>query len=117
VYQPQGGRVEEGRCHINGKPVSRMLIDGGAAINLMSYSIFKKLRREDGELVKTNLTLNGVGGNPMEARGVISMKLTIGSKSLATTSLSSRCKVTTVLFLVVIRFMPTSAFLLLCVNS
>jgi hypothetical protein len=62
-----------------------MLIDGGAAINLMSYSIFKKLRREDGELVKTNLTLNGVGGNPMEARGVISMKLTVGSKSLATT--------------------------------
>jgi hypothetical protein len=29
--------------------------------------------------------LNGVGGNPMEARGVISMELTIGSKSLATT--------------------------------
>jgi hypothetical protein len=27
----------------------------------------------------------GVGGNPMEARGVISMELTIGSKSLATT--------------------------------
>jgi hypothetical protein len=35
--------------------------------------------------VKTNLTLNGVGGNPMEARGVVSMELTIGSKSLATT--------------------------------
>jgi hypothetical protein len=36
-----------------------MLIDGGAAVNLMSYSIFKKLRREDDELVKTILTLNG----------------------------------------------------------
>jgi hypothetical protein len=47
--------------HIDGKPISRMLIDGGAAVNLMSYSIFKKLRREDDELVKTNLTLNGVG--------------------------------------------------------
>jgi hypothetical protein len=35
--------------------------------------------------VKTNLTLNGMGGNPMEAWGVISMELTIGSKSLATT--------------------------------
>jgi hypothetical protein len=49
------------RGHINGKPISRMLVDGGAAIKLMSYSIFKKLRREDDELVKTNLTLNGVG--------------------------------------------------------
>jgi hypothetical protein len=53
--------------HIDGKPISRMLIDDGATINLMSYSIFKKLGSEDDELVKTNLMLNGVGGNPMEA--------------------------------------------------
>jgi hypothetical protein len=39
-----------------------MLVDGGAAVNLMPYSIFKKLGREDDKLVKTNLTLNGVGG-------------------------------------------------------
>jgi hypothetical protein len=39
-----------------------MLIDGGATINLMSYSIFKKLRGEGDKLVKTNLMLNGVGG-------------------------------------------------------
>jgi hypothetical protein len=50
--------------HIDGKPISRMLVDCGTAINLMSYSIFKKLGRENDELVKTNLTLNGVGGQP-----------------------------------------------------
>jgi hypothetical protein len=49
------------RGHIDGKSVSRMLVDSGAAVNLMSYSIFKKLGREDDELVKTNLMLNGVG--------------------------------------------------------
>jgi hypothetical protein len=72
--------------HIDGKPVSRMLIDGGAAINLMSDTVFKKLGREDNELVKTNLTLNGVGGggNPMEARGDLSMELIVGSKSVTT---------------------------------
>jgi hypothetical protein len=52
-----------------------MLIDGGAAINLTLYSIFKKLGRDDEELVNTNLTLNGIGGNSMEARGVVSMEL------------------------------------------
>jgi hypothetical protein len=62
-----------------------LLIDGGAAVNLMPHSLFKKLGREDEELVKTNLTLNNVGGNPMEARGVMSIELTVGSKSLATT--------------------------------
>jgi hypothetical protein len=62
-----------------------LLIDGGAAVNLMPHSLFKKLGREDEELVKTNLTLNNVGGNPMEARGVMSIELTVVSKSLATT--------------------------------
>jgi hypothetical protein len=50
----------------------------------MPYSLFKKLRREGNELMKNNLTLHGMGGNIMEARGIISMELTIGSKSLAT---------------------------------
>jgi hypothetical protein len=72
------------RGHIDGRPISRILIDGGAAVNLMPYSMLKKLGQEDDELVKTNLRINGVGGNSMEARGVVSMELTIGSKSLAT---------------------------------
>jgi hypothetical protein len=57
------------RGHIDGKPIFRMLVDGGAAVNLMSCSIFKKLERKDDELVKTNLMLNDVGGggNPMVA--------------------------------------------------
>jgi hypothetical protein len=72
--------------HINGKPISRMLVDGGAIVNLMLYSLFKKLGGSYEELIKTNMTVNGVGGGePMGAKGVISMELTIGSKMLATT--------------------------------
>ena len=29
------------RGHINGKPVTRMMVDGGAVVNLMPYSVFK----------------------------------------------------------------------------
>jgi hypothetical protein len=106
------------RVHIDGKPIARMHIDGGAIVNLMPYCIFKKPGREDDKLVKTNLTLNDVGGkgNPMEAQGVITMELSIGSKS-PPCSLSLRCKVTIVLFLAMIGFTPTTAFLLLCTNS
>jgi hypothetical protein len=52
------------RGHINGRLFSRMVVDGGATINLMPYSVFKKLEREDDKLVKTILTLNGMGGQP-----------------------------------------------------
>jgi hypothetical protein len=70
--------------HIDERPISQMLIDGGVAVNLMPYFIFKKVGREVVKLVKTNLTLKSVGGNSREARGVVSMELTVGSKSLAT---------------------------------
>jgi hypothetical protein len=71
--------------HINGNPISRMLVDGGATVNFMQYSLFKKLGGSDEELIKTNMTVSGVGGGElMGAKGMISMELTIGSKTLAT---------------------------------
>jgi hypothetical protein len=70
--------------HIDGRSISRMVVDIGATVNLIAYSIIKKLRWEDDELVKTNLMLNGVWGNSMEAICIVSMELTVGSKSLAT---------------------------------
>jgi hypothetical protein len=74
------------RGNINGRPISRMLVDGGAIVNLMPYSLFKKLGGTDEELIKTNMMVNGVGGgDPIGAKGVASMELTMGSKTLATT--------------------------------
>jgi hypothetical protein len=49
-----------------------MLIDGGDVVNLMPNFVFKKLGREDDDLAKTNLTLNGmcvcVGGGAIQWR-------------------------------------------------
>jgi hypothetical protein len=62
-----------------------MLVDAGAIINLMLYSFFKKMGKSDEELIKTNMTINDVGGgDPTGAKGVPSMELTMGSKTLAT---------------------------------
>jgi hypothetical protein len=62
-----------------------MLIDGGAIINLMAYSFFKKMDKSNEELIKTNMTIIDVsGGDPIRAKGVASMELTVGSKTLAT---------------------------------
>ena len=73
------------RGHINRKPVSRMLVDSGAIVNLMPYSLYKKLDGTDEELIKTNMTVSSVGGgDPIGAKGVASMELTVGSKTVAT---------------------------------
>ena len=71
------------RGHLNGKPISRMLVDGGAIVNLMPYSLYKKLGGKDEELIKTKMTVSGVGrGDPIGAKEVASMELTDGSKTL-----------------------------------
>jgi hypothetical protein len=54
------------RGHIDGRLISRMLIDDGAAINLMSYSVFKKLGWGDIKLMKTNLMFNDMGGGGLD---------------------------------------------------
>jgi hypothetical protein len=41
------------RGHIDGIPIAKMLVDGGAAVNLMPYSLYRKLGKQDDELVKT----------------------------------------------------------------
>jgi hypothetical protein len=50
----------------------------------MPYSLYKKLGKQDNELVKTNLTLRGIGTDSLiKARGVTSVELTIETKTLA----------------------------------
>ena len=61
-----------------------MLVDSGAIVNLMPYPLYKKLGGTDEELIKTNMTISGVGGGAsISVSGVANMELTIGSKTLA----------------------------------
>ena len=55
-------------------------------MNLMPYSLYKKLGGADKELIKMNMTVRRVGGgDPVGAKGVASMELTVLSKMIATT--------------------------------
>jgi hypothetical protein len=72
------------RSHIDGIPIAKILVDGGGTVNLMPYSLYRKLGKHDDELVKTNMTLSGVGtDSSIKAKGVTSVELTIGTKTLA----------------------------------
>jgi hypothetical protein len=46
----------------------------------MPYSLYRKLGKQDDELVKTNMTLSSVGTDSLiKAKGVTSIELTIGT--------------------------------------
>jgi hypothetical protein len=71
--------------YVNGKPMSKMMVDGGAAVNLMPYATFRKLGRNSDDLIKTNMVLKDFSGNPSETKGVLNVELTVGSKTVPTT--------------------------------
>ncbi len=65
--------------------MSKMMVDGGAVVNLMPYATFRKLGRDAKDLIKTNLVLKDFGGNPSETKGVLNVELTVGNKTIPTT--------------------------------
>jgi hypothetical protein len=44
--------------YINGHLVNKMLINTGAVVNIMSYSVLRLLERSAADLIKTNVTLS-----------------------------------------------------------
>ena len=54
---------------VDGKPMSKMLVDGGASINLMSYTTFRKLGKGPGDLIETDMMLKDFGDNASKTRG------------------------------------------------
>jgi hypothetical protein len=73
------------RGYVNGKPLTKMFVDGGAAVNVMPYTTFRKLGMGLGDLTPTSIVLNDFSGNPSDTKGCVHVNLMIGSKTLLTT--------------------------------
>ena len=54
---------------VDGKPMNKMLVDGGASINLKPYTTFCKLSKGTGDLMETDMMLKDFGGNASKTRG------------------------------------------------
>ena len=70
---------------VDGNLMNKMLVDGGASINLMPYTTFCKLSKGTGDLMETDMMLKDFEGNTSKTQGAINVELTIGSKTLLTT--------------------------------
>lgn len=77
--------VDKGKGFIDRKPLTKMLVDGGTAVNLMPYSTFRKLGKRVEDLCPTDMRLTDFSGNISVTKGAIYVELTIGSNSLPST--------------------------------
>ena len=53
---------------VDGKPMNKMLVDGGASINLMPYTTCRKLGKGPEDLIETDMMLKDFGGNASKTR-------------------------------------------------
>jgi len=56
---------------VDGQPMTKILVDGGAAINIMSYVVYRKLGKGDQDLTKTDMMLKDFEGNVSPIKGAI----------------------------------------------
>jgi hypothetical protein len=70
--------------YINSHPVNKMLVDTGAAVNIMPYLVLRRLGHSAEDLIKTNAMLSDFNGQASEAQGVLNVDLTVGSKTIPT---------------------------------
>jgi hypothetical protein len=73
------------RGYVNGKPLTKMSVDGGAVVNVMPYATFRKLGLGLRDLMPTSIVLNDFARNPSDTKGCVHVDLMIGYKTLLTT--------------------------------
>jgi hypothetical protein len=70
--------------HLDGIPVSRILVDNGSAANLMPRFMLVKLGKGDQDLLPSSASISDFAGGITTAQGIIIMNLQVGIKTLTT---------------------------------
>ena len=72
------------KVHINGSPVNKVLVDNGAAINILPYKMLSKLAKTEEDLTPSDMAVNGFTGEPTITKGIIPIQVIVGSKVTTT---------------------------------
>ena len=68
------------RAHINGKPVSKVLVDNGLIVIVMPLRMLGALGRGVGDLIETQVSVLAFIGQISKTLGVLLIDITVGSK-------------------------------------
>jgi hypothetical protein len=68
------------KAHMNGRPVNKVLVDNGAAVNILPYKMLSKLAKTEEDLTPSDMAVNGFTGEPTLTKGIIPIQIKVGSK-------------------------------------
>ncbi|KAI5312889.1 hypothetical protein L3X38_042063 [Prunus dulcis] len=72
-------------AHFDGIPVSKVLVDTRAIVNILLASVIKKLKKSSDALILTETTVSGFVGDTTRSKGIIPLQVRVGGKVRVTT--------------------------------
>ncbi|KAM1734169.1 hypothetical protein ACFX11_019695 [Malus domestica] len=69
-------------AHLEGVPFKRVLIDEGAAVNVLPAKQMKKIGRGVEDLIPTDLTVSSFSGAITKTHGILPLEMDLGSKQI-----------------------------------
>lgn len=72
------------KAHLNGRPLNRVLVDNGSAINILPARALWSLGKTVEDLIATEVTVIAFNGEPSKVLGLLPVELTVGSKTSVT---------------------------------
>ena len=68
------------RAHLNGKPMSKVLVDNGSTVNVMPLRVLRALGRGICDLIEIEVSVSSFIGEIPKTLGVLPIDITVGSK-------------------------------------
>lgn len=81
------------RVKVDGVSVNKVFVDGGATVNLMPNTLFKKMGKGDADLRQHNMVLSNYEGKTSNTLRVIQVELAVGTTTRPTLFMVIKSKV------------------------
>ena len=65
------------RAHLNGRPISKVPIDNGSTVNVMSLRMLRALERNISDLIETEVIVSTFTGEVSKTLGILPIDITI----------------------------------------
>ncbi|GKU90944.1 hypothetical protein SLEP1_g4883 [Rubroshorea leprosula] len=69
-------------AHLDGMPIIRVMVDNGAAVNVLPTCILHKIGKSLGDLMETKVTISDFTDGVNRSRGILPVELTVGNRTL-----------------------------------
>ncbi|GKV06877.1 hypothetical protein SLEP1_g18697 [Rubroshorea leprosula] len=69
-------------AHLDGMPINRVLVDNGAAVNVLPTCILHKIGKSLGDLMETEVIISDFTGGVNRLRGILLVELIVGNRTL-----------------------------------